>query len=217
LVLGTTGWFGVRAPSPTKPVRREKRNPAERTANALRQPSAAVTDSAAAAGEDFLRGIYQRHARRFEHSCSPLSAQIDTGPKTSSRRRSSAPGIAATLSRVFGRSRCAPGCSPSPGGFSSTSIALELSGQRSPVGEIFEDGSTVDDTEGLVWSMAIREALLSLSPAHRQTLVETLFRQRTVSEAAETLGISPGTVKSRAYYGLRALRSALEEMDKLPA
>ncbi len=184
LALGTTGWFGVRAPSPTKPVRREKRNPAERTANAPATASAAVTDSAAAAGEDFLRGIYQRHG-------ATLRAFVFTLVRTD--RHWAEDIVQETLIRAWD-------CR-----------------DTLPVGEIFEDGSTVDDTEGLVWSMAIREALLSLSPAHRQTLVETLFRQRTVSEAAETLGISPGTVKSRAYYGLRALRSALEEMDKLPA
>jgi RNA polymerase sigma-70 factor, ECF subfamily len=32
-----------------------------------------------------------------------------------------------------------------------------------------------------------------------------------VSETAEALGIPEGTVKSRSYYALRALRDALEE------
>jgi RNA polymerase sigma-70 factor (ECF subfamily) len=34
-----------------------------------------------------------------------------------------------------------------------------------------------------------------------------------VNEAAERLGIPPGTVKSRTYYALRALRLVLEEME----
>jgi RNA polymerase sigma-70 factor (ECF subfamily) len=40
---------------------------------------------------------------------------------------------------------------------------------------------------------------------------ETYFRGRTVQEAAEFLGLPVGTVKSRVYYALRALRIALEE------
>jgi len=38
-----------------------------------------------------------------------------------------------------------------------------------------------------------------------------VLRDRTVNQAAEVLGIPVGTVKSRVYYALRALRVALEE------
>jgi RNA polymerase sigma-70 factor (ECF subfamily) len=37
-----------------------------------------------------------------------------------------------------------------------------------------------------------------------------------VNEAAVTLGIPPGTVKSRVFYALRALRLALEERGVTP-
>jgi RNA polymerase sigma-70 factor (ECF subfamily) len=57
----------------------------------------------------------------------------------------------------------------------------------------------------------ITEALRSLSRDHREVLVETYFRGRSVAEAAGVLGVPTGTVKSRTYYGLRALRAALEE------
>jgi RNA polymerase sigma-70 factor, ECF subfamily len=57
----------------------------------------------------------------------------------------------------------------------------------------------------------VTEALATLSPDHRRVLVETYFRGRSVAEAAVALGVPPGTVKSRTYYALRALRAALEE------
>jgi RNA polymerase sigma-70 factor (ECF subfamily) len=43
-------------------------------------------------------------------------------------------------------------------------------------------------------------------------LLECYFRGSSVAEAAATLGVPPGTVKSRTHYALRALRLALEEM-----
>jgi RNA polymerase sigma-70 factor (ECF subfamily) len=43
-------------------------------------------------------------------------------------------------------------------------------------------------------------------------VVETYYRGRPYAEVAAELGIPEGTVKSRVYYALRALRLALEEM-----
>ena len=47
---------------------------------------------------------------------------------------------------------------------------------------------------------------------HRRVLVETYYRARPYAEVAAELGVPEGTIKSRVYYGLRALRVALEEM-----
>jgi RNA polymerase sigma-70 factor, ECF subfamily len=55
-------------------------------------------------------------------------------------------------------------------------------------------------------------ALRTLSPEHREVVVECYFRGSSVAEAAAALGIPPGTVKSRTHYALRALRLAIEEM-----
>ncbi|MDH6223234.1 RNA polymerase sigma-70 factor (ECF subfamily) [Streptomyces sp. MJP52] len=55
----------------------------------------------------------------------------------------------------------------------------------------------------------VREAVRRLSPEHRDVLVLVYFRGASVAEAAAALGIPAGTVKSRAYYGLRALRRVL--------
>ncbi|MES9538412.1 MULTISPECIES: sigma-70 family RNA polymerase sigma factor [unclassified Actinomadura] len=68
-----------------------------------------------------------------------------------------------------------------------------------------------DEMDALLRRVVVTEALESLSPAHRQALTETVLRDRTVNQAAEYLGIPVGTVKSRVYYALRALRVSLEE------
>jgi RNA polymerase sigma-70 factor, ECF subfamily len=65
------------------------------------------------------------------------------------------------------------------------------------------------DRELDMWQLT--DALRQLSPAHREVLVELYFRGRNVAESAHVLGIPPGTVKSRSYYALRALRLILEE------
>jgi RNA polymerase sigma-70 factor (ECF subfamily) len=71
--------------------------------------------------------------------------------------------------------------------------------------------ATSDDTDRVLASMTVTDALGSLNPAHREILVETYLRDRTVNDAAETLGLPIGTAKSRVFYALRALRAALEQ------
>lgn len=74
-----------------------------------------------------------------------------------------------------------------------------------------EDFPVADVTEDLLRKVVVVEALQALSPAHREVLNETILRDRTVSAAAEVLGIPVGTVKSRVYHALRALRLVLAE------
>jgi RNA polymerase sigma-70 factor (ECF subfamily) len=68
-----------------------------------------------------------------------------------------------------------------------------------------------DELGRAVESWQVADALAGLSSEHRAVLVETYYRGRSVAEAAVALGIPPGTVKSRCYYALRALRLRLEE------
>lgn len=68
-----------------------------------------------------------------------------------------------------------------------------------------------DELERALRLMTISDALDDLTDAHREVIVETYLKGRTVNEAAETLGIPAGTVRSRIFYGLRALKIALEE------
>lgn len=66
-----------------------------------------------------------------------------------------------------------------------------------------------DHAENVVNSIVVLGALENLSAEHREVLVELYYRGRTVAEAAELLGVPPGTVKSRSYYALRAMRAAI--------
>ncbi|WP_179957040.1 sigma-70 family RNA polymerase sigma factor [Amycolatopsis anabasis] len=66
-----------------------------------------------------------------------------------------------------------------------------------------------DHAQTVVDSMTVLGALDGLSPEHREVLVELYYRGRTVTEAAAVLGVAAGTVKSRSYYALRALRAVM--------
>ncbi len=68
-----------------------------------------------------------------------------------------------------------------------------------------------DELDRSLRMMTVADALDDLSPAHREVVVETYFKGRTANEAAAELGVPAGTVRSRLYYALRALRLALEE------
>jgi RNA polymerase sigma-70 factor (ECF subfamily) len=68
-----------------------------------------------------------------------------------------------------------------------------------------------DQIEQALQSWAVADAIRTLSPDHRSVLLETYYRGRTMAEAADALGIPLGTVKSRTYYALHALRLALQE------
>lgn len=69
-----------------------------------------------------------------------------------------------------------------------------------------------DALEDMLRSWQIAEALDRLSKEHREVLVAIQLRGLSVNEASKALGVPAGTIKSRTYYALRALRIALEEM-----
>jgi RNA polymerase sigma-70 factor, ECF subfamily len=66
--------------------------------------------------------------------------------------------------------------------------------------------------EQILLSWQVEEALRRIGDQHRRVLLETYYRGRPYAEVAAELGVPEGTVKSRVYYGLRALRNALEEL-----
>lgn len=74
-----------------------------------------------------------------------------------------------------------------------------------------EEG-TADEIDRVLLAWQVEEALTRLSPDHRRVLVDVHLRGRAIADVATDLGVPPGTVKSRVYYGLRALRVVLEEL-----
>ena len=78
------------------------------------------------------------------------------------------------------------------------------------------DATAERDLQREVETSHVRDALWTLSDAHRQVVIETYYRGRTVRETAERLSIPEGTVKSRLYHAMRALRRELESHEVLP-
>ncbi len=71
------------------------------------------------------------------------------------------------------------------------------------------DAVVRDHADRVVASVTVLEALEGLSDDHRGVLDQLYFQGRSLREAATVLGIPAGTVKSRTYYALKALRRAL--------
>lgn len=67
-----------------------------------------------------------------------------------------------------------------------------------------------DDIERALTAWEVDAAMARLSPTHRQALIEVHWRGRPYAEVAASLAIPEGTVKSRVYHALRALRAELE-------
>lgn len=72
-----------------------------------------------------------------------------------------------------------------------------------------------DGMRSTITSHAVLEALRELKEQHRTIIGLMYYLECSVAQAAEHLGIPPGTVKSRAFYAVRALRKALEKQDVL--
>ena len=144
--------------------------------------------------------------------CSPTRSGSPTGtgpaPRTSSRRRWSAPG--GNLDRVEQDGRPVR-----PWLFTvAQHIAVDAHrARRARPPEVGDAALAVlpgmDQIEATLDRIVVTDALHALSQEHRAVIVETYYRGRSVAEAARVLDIPAGTVKSRCYYALRALRLAL--------
>ena len=67
-----------------------------------------------------------------------------------------------------------------------------------------------DHADLVATSVTVRDALTSLSEDHRLVLDQLYLQGRSLGEAAAALGVPTGTVKSRSYYALRALRDVVK-------
>lgn len=55
----------------------------------------------------------------------------------------------------------------------------------------------------------LAQALQQVSPEHREVIVLRYYENMKIPEIAEQTGVSPGTVKSRLFYAVRALEQML--------
>ncbi|WP_432992198.1 sigma-70 family RNA polymerase sigma factor [Dactylosporangium sp. CA-233914] len=67
----------------------------------------------------------------------------------------------------------------------------------------------VDVEERVLDTSGVRDALAALPGRFQEVLVATYVHDHPITEAAARLGVPPGTVKSRTFYALKALRVEL--------
>ena len=74
-----------------------------------------------------------------------------------------------------------------------------------------QSASPADSLETRESRHMVRQALLRLTPEHRQVVVLRYFSELTVPEVARSIGLREGTVKSRLHRALAHLRQDLQE------
>ena len=95
------------------------------------------------------------------------------------------------------------------------SVALDLRKRPSsrellPVEEAYTP-PVFDNVDQILDTLVMRDALDTLSVAHRQVIRLAHDQDLTQSQIAERLGLPLGTVKTRMFHAMRALRTALDE------
>jgi RNA polymerase sigma-70 factor (ECF subfamily) len=68
-----------------------------------------------------------------------------------------------------------------------------------------------DQIDRVLIRLDVRDALDSLSPAHREVLELSYREHLKQAEIAQRLGIPLGTVKTRCFHAMRALKAALDQ------
>lgn len=76
---------------------------------------------------------------------------------------------------------------------------------------------TPDQIDRMLTSQVVTNALRELSAQHEEVIRLMHYSRYSVADAAKHLGVPPGTVKSRSYYAIRALKAALMTRGVLDA
>ncbi len=82
-----------------------------------------------------------------------------------------------------------------------------------PDPERVADAPSDQEFDRLLVGLSVRDALDTLSQGQREVLELLHLHDMTQAQVAGRLGLPLGTVKTRAFYGLKALKQALEERD----
>ena len=70
-----------------------------------------------------------------------------------------------------------------------------------------------EEYDALLVALETRDALGAISPKHREVLELSFHSDLTQSEIARRLGLPLGTVKTRVFHGLKALKAELQRRD----
>jgi RNA polymerase sigma-70 factor (ECF subfamily) len=81
---------------------------------------------------------------------------------------------------------------------------------QAPADSLDETEAPADDP---LDSLTLQEGLAKLSPEHREIVVDVHLSGLSYAEVAGIRGVPVATLRTRAFYALRALRSHLEERD----
>lgn len=75
--------------------------------------------------------------------------------------------------------------------------------------------ATDDGADASLQRILLAEAMRRLSAQHREVIKALYFDDMTLAAAADQLGVAVGTIKSRSYHAVRALRTVFDEMGLL--
>ena len=90
--------------------------------------------------------------------------------------------------------------------------SLRVAPEADPDGLEAGHDSVDNAVERVIDQWVLAEALRRIRADQRTVLVETVYRGRSYADVAAELGVPDATARTRAFYGLRALRLVLEEM-----
>lgn len=64
--------------------------------------------------------------------------------------------------------------------------------------------------------LVLYAALARLSPEHREVIAAVQLEDMSYAQVADRTGVSVATLRTRMFYGLKALREGLREEDRHP-